>query len=459
MTFVTVFFTFALYCYAPEAGFPVTVPLHRQRVPVKSEDLVLSFKSVYFGTIHLGMPRQQFSVVFDTGSGHVIVPSTGCVNETCAMHQQYNRQASTVAQDVDADGTLVPPGGARDQVTIAFGTGEVTGQFVSERLCLDDNSPHDDARIDGTHESCVKVRVVTATEMSREPFSSFAFDGVLGLGLDTLALAPEFSFFGMMSENMRLAEKHFGVFLADSDDDFSEITFGGYNRERVRAPLSWAPVALPELGYWQVRILRVRVGSRPLPYCEDGQCRAVVDTGTSLLAVPQDFVDPLQLELEKNLQDPPDEGRGVDCRRARGDPVEFDIEGGTLTLGAGDYARQAIQLHEGLDEDEIVARAEALEAGISLPLSDQSFDYSSEAQCHPMIMPLELPAPVGPKLFIFGEPMLKKYYTVYDWERKHIGFGLAAHPSRTKAEAPATAKATPKAAVEPSVTYSKPLLF
>lgn len=397
------------------AGLRVTVPLHRQRIPVKNEDLILSFKTVYFGTITLGMPRQEFSVVFDTGSGHVIVPSTDCSQDTCTMHRRYDRQISAVARDVDADGSLVSAGDARDQVTIAFGTGEVTGQFVDDQLCLE-NPAASDLDSDEVRDACVAVRLVTATEMSYEPFSAFAFDGVLGLGFETMALAPEFSFLGMLSKNNVLAQRSFGVFLAIKDDDFSEITFGGHNPERVRAPLTWAPVAMPELGYWQVRIVRMRVGNRSLDYCEDGKCRAVVDTGCSLLAVPKEFADSLLMELERELRDPENEGTGADCRAARGDVLEFDIDGGILALGPGEYARQAIQLRDGFDDEEIIALADALEAGTyqETESTHENFEgTASEAKCHPSIMPLELAEPLGPKLFIFGEPLLKKYYTVY----------------------------------------------
>ncbi|OLQ03704.1 Plasmepsin-2 [Symbiodinium microadriaticum] len=53
----------------------------------------------------------------------------------------------------------------------------------------------------------------------------------------------------------------------------------------------------------------------------------------------------------------------------------------------------------------------------------------------PTIMPLELPEPLGPKLFIWGEPVLRKYYTVYDWQDQQIGFALAKHmPSEVSAD-------------------------
>ncbi|CAE7198698.1 unnamed protein product, partial [Symbiodinium microadriaticum] len=122
--------------------------------------------------------------------------------------------------------------------------------------------------------------------------------------LDSLALAPQFSFFGMMAKQVALEHPSFGVFLADTDAEVSEISFGGSSEDKVASPMTWAPVALPDLGYWQVEIKAIRIGDRTLDYCADGQCRAVVDTGTSLLAVPEDFADGLQEALEQRLEDP-----------------------------------------------------------------------------------------------------------------------------------------------------------
>lgn len=278
------------------------------------------------------------------------------------------------------------------------------------------------------------MRIVMATEMSDEPFASFSFDGVVGLGLDALALTPEFSFFGVLASQGRLAQPTFGVFLADSDDDFSEISFGGHNPTRLKSDLAWSAVALPELGHWQVRILEIRIGNKTLDFCNDGECRAVVDTGTSLLVVPHSFMSPLYDMLEESLQDPPASTTGmVDCRKASGELLEFVLETSTLELGPGDYTRAAIQL--GADADELTEdAATAVLAGDAPSKVDSSIEHTGvsngnhdAASCHPTLMPIDLAPPLGPKLFIFGEPVLRKYYTAYDWAQKQIGFGLAAH--------------------------------
>ena len=123
----------------------VVVPLEKQDVPVYRGDRLVSSKSAYFGAVSVG--AQAFQVLFDTGSGHVFVPSTRCGSPACRMHERYNE-------------SLVP----REEVAINFGTGEVVGSGVDEVLCL--SKGH-----------CASMRLLAAHSMTDEPFQSFKFDG------------------------------------------------------------------------------------------------------------------------------------------------------------------------------------------------------------------------------------------------------------------------------------------
>ena len=91
-------------------------------------------KSAYFGQISVGRPKQTFNVVFDTGSGHLVVPSVMCKTETCKIHRRYRRRTSKTATDIEVDGTPVPKGGDRDQLTVAFGTGEIAGKCYRDKI-------------------------------------------------------------------------------------------------------------------------------------------------------------------------------------------------------------------------------------------------------------------------------------------------------------------------------------
>merc|ERR550525_1675228 len=134
---------------------------------------------------------------------------------------------------------------------------------------------------------CVDLRFVVANKMSEVPFGRFDFDGILGLGFDSLSMAPQFSFFGQMMLQFPLMKPLFAVFLARTDEDQSAISFGGYDEKCAASEPKYASVAFPELGHWMVQIKQVRIGDTVLEDCEDGNCRAIVDTGSNLLGVPR----------------------------------------------------------------------------------------------------------------------------------------------------------------------------
>ncbi|CAJ1340236.1 unnamed protein product [Effrenium voratum] len=138
-----------------------------------------------------------------------------------------------------------------------------------------------------------------------------------------------------MVRNGLAARPHFGVFLTDGEDvEPSEVAFGAADTRRMLEPLSWSSVYRPDLGYWVVPILAVRVDGVELDFCKDGTCRGVVDTGTSHLGVP----GPHDKELQELLK--VDAGDLLDCRLAKSPKLEIELEGKTIDLFASSYMRR-----------------------------------------------------------------------------------------------------------------------
>lgn len=452
----------------PESDHPHLVPLRRESVPVRRHGKIASFKTSYSGVISVGSPkRQEFRVVFDTGSGHVVLPALECQSETCFLHQRYNMAASTSAVLVNLDGSPVAPGDYADQATIGFGTGEITGEFIKDRVCLgraDTNISEAEANNGQSNAPCLDVALIVAIEMSAQPFKSFAFDGILGLGLSSLSLSPSFSFFDVLTKGNGMGSPHFAVYLTEADEDgeeSSEVAIGGYNGKRLLEPLKWSPVAKRDLGYWQVQILAVRINGKTLDVCNDGTCHGVVDTGSSHLGVPA----PHDREFAELLtQDALDI---LDCRLADAPAIEIEMPGANITIYPDTYMRR-LPLREGVQvgsakgvsmtakqangERAESDRMSVLSVNVTTAPSGPGrgagpMDVSNVSQimntseqlpqeselpqqvkrhCRPKMMPVNMPAPLGPKLFILGEPVLHRYYTVYDWSSPRIGFGLAA---------------------------------
>jgi hypothetical protein len=356
----------------------VTIPLMRRKKigltqvkRSKSGHKRHSQSSEYYGQVIVGSPPQKFMVVFDTGSGNLLLPSTECVDEACTSHKRFDSGLSATAMQVayaDQPSTPVAADGSRDVVTITFGTGEMSGVYIRDNICL------------GTGDICSQANFVAATEESDEPFSLVPFDGILGLSLPQMAEGPSFSVLDRLVESGVLQESVFGVFFGN-DGEQSEITFGSYKKNQMDTELFWAPVTIP--GYWQVAMDDITLNNKNMGLCSGAQhkCQVAVDTGTSLLAGPSDVVSALVEKLQvaddcSNLQSLPDLG--------------FIVGDHILNLKPEDYVAETSE------------------------------------RCSVGLMSLDIPPPKGP-LFIFGDPFLRKYYTVYDRKNMRVGFALAKH--------------------------------
>lgn len=207
----------------------------------------------------------------------------------------------------------------------------------------------------------------------------------------------------------------------------SEIAIGGYNANRLLHPLAWSPVVMEDYGYWQVQIKAVYVDGKELDICKDGSCRGIVDTGTSHLGVPGAAHKEIAALLAV------DAGNLLDCRLAQSPVLELELENINITLGAENYMRR-LPLRDGVKVGSstgviIPANESQVEGTVTsepTPWMDGNLTESAITRhCSPRIMPVNLPEPIGPNLFLLGEPVLHRYYTVFDWKELQVGFSLA----------------------------------
>jgi len=289
-------------------------------------------KTAYFGQLKVGTPPQLFTVVFDTGSGNLLVPGKTCESEACTAHDRFDARASSTASEVNCDGSPISPGGIGDEVTITFGTGHVTGQCLSDQICVGN--------------VCNRGDFIAATDESSHPFAQFQFDGVLGLAMPAMSQGPDFSLMERLGDVLK--KRMFSVFLSDSASEDSEIVFGDTKTHHMASDLFWVPVSRPT-GYWQVQIEDVTLNNEVQGIC--AQCQVAVDTGTSQLAGPSDVISTLSSTL--NVKG--------DCSNFESLPkLGFLIKGHVLNLEPKDY----------IDKD--------------------------SSGCEVALMPLDVPPPNGP---------------------------------------------------------------
>mmetsp|Transcript_28894 Transcript_28894/g.63641 ORF Transcript_28894/g.63641 Transcript_28894/m.63641 type:complete len:405 (+) Transcript_28894:124-1338(+) len=349
-----------------------TVSLQRKAAAKRSRSDTGSSKAVqaseYFGEIAIGSPSQKFLVVFDTGSGNLLIPAKQCTDNACSAHRRYDVDSSKSAVDIafaDAPDKAVEGDGDRDVVTINFGTGEVSGVFVKDRICV--------GRL------CTTGDFVAAVEESDEPFTMVPFDGILGLSLPQMSEGPVFNVLDCMIRDKVLKRNIFSVFFGAVEGEDSEVSFGEWRESRMASGLFWVPVSTPS--YWQVEMSDITIGNRLQNLCKR-HCQVAVDTGTSLMAGPTEIVNEIITRLNVSTE----------CENYETLPdVGFVVGEHILNLKPADYV-------------------------------DRGDDGCSVA-----LMTMDVPPPKGP-LFIFGDPFLRKYYTVYDRQNLKVGFALARHP-------------------------------
>uniref|UniRef100_A0A7S1AMP1 Peptidase A1 domain-containing protein n=1 Tax=Noctiluca scintillans TaxID=2966 RepID=A0A7S1AMP1_NOCSC len=397
---------------------PYFIEMQRESIPVVRKGKVVSFKNTYAGTLQIGTPAQDFRVVFDTGSGNLIVPAMECKSAACLVHQRFNANASNTSTPVNSDGSFMDAGELSDQVTIDFGTGSVEGEMLKDHVCL---------AATNNNSFCMEVNIVVAVEMSEQPFKTFNFDGIFGLGLKSLAMSESFSIFDQMVRGGFTREPHFGVYLTDDETEASEIAFGGRNPDRLIEELSWLPVAHADLGHWMVKIYDVLVDGVSLDICGDGKCQGIVDSGTSHLGVPH-----MAHKQMSNLLSM-DAGDFLDCRLSPGPTVEIVLHNKSLVVPPETYMRR-IPLREGVQVNSpggVTMEPKKSENAAQTTIDENAKPEDIVRKCSAKLMSVNLPEPLGPKLWILGEPVLHRYYTVFDWQKEAIGFGLSATKRNT----------------------------
>jgi len=130
-------------------------------------------KQMFFGDVSVGSPQQTFVVVFDTGSGNLIIPGSDCESSACINHKRYNLHSSKTSKAIECE-----RGWGDDQLKISFGTGNIIGDCVQDKVCI------------GT--ACSPTSFLASTDESDNPFNYFTFDGVLGLARPSLSEGPKF---------------------------------------------------------------------------------------------------------------------------------------------------------------------------------------------------------------------------------------------------------------------------
>ena len=171
----------------------------------KSERVNLkNFKDVqYYGPIQIGSQRQEFSVVYDTGSPWLWVPQPGC--EGCPTKHSFDPSSST---------TYATKGKSK---SLYYGRGEVHGVIATDDVSIGNSNS---ANINFVH---VK---------ESKDYEGLMSDGVVGLSLasdDEAKLLVD-----VLYQSGAINKREFLVYIGKEGFDDSYIEFGEFEGDKTK---------------------------------------------------------------------------------------------------------------------------------------------------------------------------------------------------------------------------------
>ncbi|MGH0172155.1 UNVERIFIED_CONTAM: hypothetical protein FKN15_000626 [Acipenser sinensis] len=241
--------------------------LHPNAYATTSNAPLLNYGDMsYSGVISIGTPAQSFYVQFDTGSSNLWVASTYCSSQACTNIPRFNpTQSSTWSSNGQT-------------FSLQYGTGSLTGVFG-----------YDTVTIGGI--TLTNQEVGLSTNEPGTNFMYVGYDGILGLAYPSESVQGQPTVMDTMMQNNMLNANVFAFYLSRNEAQGSEMTFGGVDQSRYTGDIYWTDVT--NQMYWQIEINGFSINNQETDWCQGG-CQSIVDTGTSLLACPQQYLGYLQ---------------------------------------------------------------------------------------------------------------------------------------------------------------------
>ncbi len=292
----------------------------------------------------------------DTGSSNLWVPSTECGSIACYLHAKYDSSASSTYKK---NGT---------SFEIRYGSGSLSGSVSQDTMTIGD----------------IKIQGQDFAEATNEPGLAFAFgrfDGILGLGYDTISVNGIVPPFYKMVEQKLIDEPVFSFYLGGTEDE-SEVIFGGVNKDAYEGKITTIP--LRRKAYWEVDLDSIALGDDSADLENTG---VILDTGTSLIALPSELAEMInaQIGAKKGYN-----GQySIDCSKRDSLPdVTFTLSGHEFAIGPYDYILEV------------------------------------SGSCISSFFGMDIPAPAGP-LAILGDAFLRPWYSIYDAGSNTVGLAKA----------------------------------
>lgn len=320
----------------------------------------------------------------------------------------------------------------------------------------------------------VVVEKQTFAESTKEPglaFIAAKFDGIMGLGYPEISVDHVTPVMQNAMAQGKLAAPEFAFYLNRdaSSADGGELTIGGVNSAHYTGDFTTLNVT--RKGYWEFAMDDVMIDGSSAGFCPGG-CKAIADSGTSLLAAPSKIAAEINTKIgasgviQEECKELIDEYLpGIINSTTNGEtPLQIctgiDLcKAGTPSAGCLGCEWLIKQAQQYVNSNSSIAKIEAEVEKICAKLPNTSPEYvidcdkvatlpdvtivlankkfvlhgkdyvlevtsENQTECISGFIGLDVPAPMGP-LWILGDVFMGSYYTKFDLGDNTVNFAQA----------------------------------
>jgi len=314
----------------------------------------------YYGMISAGTPGQQMEVIYDTGSSNLWL--SDIKPGLLSKHHYYDHTKSS---------TYKPNG---TTFNIQYGSGPVSGFYSTDLVTIGD----------------VPIAGYTFAEVNNTKglgpaYTVGKFDGICGMGLDDISVDGVETPLHAMVASGKLPESVFAFYLG-SGGAAGELVVGGVNPAHYTGDFAYVPVVdmVPgKKGYWEVAMDDITINGASVTSAR----KAIVDSGTSLLAAPTADIKAIAAAVGATPLGPiPPLNKEY--------TIPCDGAGPNITIAIG---------------------------GVDYILTKEDYTLQNGPECLFAMTGLDVPAPAGP-LYILGDVFMRAHYVKFDYGNKQLGF-------------------------------------
>lgn len=382
--------TLALACLLIVRLIGLSVP---SGLPKTQNCNVLTNQIAYYSIeIGVGTPPQFFSVVIDTGSGQVMIPSCSCVAAgKCLAERCFSEEKSETYSPFSLNGLPLA-------LDITYGMGKVKAEAITDVVHMQNLHAH-------MHGGVLIMQDV------RELGIWIAFEGVLGLGL------PDFrgrNGFGKGRQHWwqplffdQVGVGRFSICLRQN----------GPGALRFEIPPLVDPLTIVGDSEWKLGFDGISVGddAAGCSFCAGSTLafEAVTDTGTTLILGPLAEVTELFINLCKRWQ------RCVHIAEIFQNNMTLDVAFWLLLKNCESWLAAPLSDFHELPSIFLHFAAGQGQRSVPLELRPSSFIYQAEIEggkkvCLPLIDSIDVVSGTEKPSWILGLPLFQEYVVSFD---------------------------------------------